>query len=250
MEERVALVTGSGKGVGAGIVRFLAMRGIRCCMNCHSNPELAEKNRAAISEQGGQTILVQADVSDPAGAEMLVEKTLAAYGRLDILVNNAALQLNRYLDEYTVDALQSLWNVNVGGYLNMVQYALPALRKSPCARIINISSIHGKRPTGFDPGYAMCKGAVRMFTRELALELKKDHIPVNAIDLGGCKIEFKTGNPPFRMRPIPGTKNPELDGPWQVLPEEVGSLVYYLASPEAEAVNGSGIRIDRGLVLI
>ena len=250
MEERVALVTGSGKGVGAGIVRYLSSKGIRCCMNCHSNLALAKKTRDAILDQGGDVFLVQADVSDPADAARLVSRALDAYGRLDILVNNAALQLNRYIREYTMEQFQGLWDVNVGGYLNMVQAALPALRQSPQARIINISSIHGKRPTGFDPGYAMCKGAIRMLTRELALELKHDGIPVNAIDLGGCRIEFKTGNPAFRIRPIPEAKNPDLNETWQVIPEEVGALVYYLCSPEASAVNGDGIRLDRGLVLI
>ena len=115
----------------------------------------------------------------------------------------------------------------------------------------NISSIHGKRPTTFDAGYAMTKGAIRMFTRELAVELAQDHIPVNTIDLGGCKIEGKTGHAPFRMyTPMP-TYGRRVEGVrTQCTPDEVGALAVFLLSREAESLNGDGIRQDMGLMLI
>ncbi|MBR3644279.1 MAG: SDR family oxidoreductase, partial [Parasporobacterium sp.] len=172
------------------------------------------------------------------------------FGRLDILVNNAAMQPNRFIDEYDVKTLRDLWNINIGGYFNMVRACLPFLRESGSGRIVNISSIHGKRPTGFDAGYAMTKGAIRMFTRELALELFEDGITVNAIDLGGCKIEFKTGKAPMRAHSPIECKNPALGKFRMVLPEDVGEMVWYLCSKEAGAVTGDGIRLDKGLVLI
>ncbi|MBR6809894.1 MAG: SDR family oxidoreductase [Clostridia bacterium] len=250
-EQRVALVTGSGKGVGAGVVKVLCRNGFRCCINYNSNPQMAEKTLAAIEAEGGEAFIFQADVTNDAQLSAMVNAIIEKWGRLDILVNNAAMQPNFFIDEYDLPLLQRIWDINIGGYFHAVRKCLPHLRKSPMGRIVNISSIHGKRPTNFDAGYAMTKGAIRQFTRELALELTPDKIPVNTIDLGGCVIEFKTGNPRFAFNSPMETKNPDMQNPnRQVYPEEVGELVLYLCSEKASAVNGAGIRIDRGLVLV
>ena len=131
----------------------------------------------------------------------------------------------------------------------MTRAALPWLRLSPAGRVVNIASVHGKRPTCFDAGYAMTKGAIRMFTREAALELKQEGITVNAISLGGCRIEFKTGNPPFHSYRPKEVLNPAMPRVRLVLPEEVGNLVLFLASPEASAITGDCIRLDAGQML-
>ena len=247
---RVALVTGSGKGVGAGIVRVLAAAGIKCVVHCNSNPDLARNTLDQILAAGGEAILLRADVSDPARARSLVEETVRHYGRLDILVNNAALQYNRYVDQYDEETLRHLWDVNFGGYWRMMKAALPYLRKSPMPRIINIGSVHGNRPTCFDAGYAMTKGGVRMLTREAALELQPDGIPVNCLNLGGCRIEFKTGNPEFPSWRPPETLNRNLRNPDRLVePEEVGAAVLYLCSEAAAALTGAAIRIDCGQML-
>ena len=246
-ENRVALVTGSGKGVGAGVVRVLARNGVKCCINCNSNPQMAEKTLKAIQDEGGEAFIYQANITDDAQLTGMVNAIIERYGRLDILVNNAAMQPNRFIDEYDVDSLRKLWEINIGGYYRSVLKCLPYLRKSENPRIVNVSSIHGKRPTGFDAGYAMTKGAIRMFTRELALELLPDGIPVNAIDLGGCKIEFKTGNQPFTSHSPMDVHNPDMKArPQLIVPEEVGELVWYLCSEAGAALNGDGIRMDRG----
>ncbi len=251
LENRVALVTGSGKGVGAGVVRVLCAKGVRCCINCNTNAAMANDLCAEILANGGEAFVYPADVSDPAQMAAMVQAIVERWGRLDILVNNAAMQPNYHIDEYTVPRLQKLWDINIGGYFNAVQTCLPYLRKSPLPRIINMSSIHGKRPTNFDPGYAMTKGAIRMFTRELAIELIADGIPVNAIDLGGCKIEFKTGNPPFEAHVPMETLNPDMPFRYlQVVPKDVGDLVWFLCSAEAGHINGAGLRLDKGAVLI
>ena len=249
-ETRVALVTGGGKGVGAGVVKVLASRGIRVCINCNANPAMAQNTLRAVEEAGGEGFVFPADVSDPGQVEKMVGEIISRWGRLDILVNNAAMQPNLYIDEYDTEKLRSLWNINIGGYFNAVRACLPYLRKSGCGRIVNMCSIHGKRPTCFDAGYAMTKGAIRMFTRELALELYEDKITVNAIDLGGCLIEFKTGNAPIRSNVPVECSNPDMKGNRMVTPADVGWMVYYLCSPEASSVTGDGIRLDKGLVLI
>lgn len=250
-ERRVALVTGSGKGVGAGVVKVMCSRGIRCCINCNSNRAMAENTLREIEEAGGEAFVYQADVTRDDQLTGMVNAILERWGRLDILVNNAAMQPNLYIDEYDADALRWVWNINIGGYFHAVRKCLPHLKNSPAARIVNISSIHGKRPTNFDAGYAMTKGAIRMFTRELAIELMQYNIPVNTIDLGGCRIEFKTGLPGWGAVGVRETYNPTMkNGDITVWPEDVGELVWFLCSEGAQRINGDGIRLDRGAVLI
>lgn len=249
-DERVALVTGGGKGVGAGVVKVLAENGVRCCINCNSNPAMAEETLRAVEAAGGEGFVYRADITDGARLQSMVDAIIDRWGRLDILVNNAAMQLNRFIDEYDYATLRRLWEINIGGYFHAARACLPHLRKSECGRIVNISSIHGKRPTGFDAGYAMTKGAIRMFTRELALELFTDGITVNAVDLGGCRIEFKTGNAPISAHNPLDCNNPDMDAFRQVTPRDVGELVWFLCGPEASAITGDGIRVDKGLILI
>ena len=248
-DKRTALVTGSGKGVGAGVVRVLSSRGIRCCINCNTHPEMAHDLLREVEASGGEAFVYQADVTDIAQIEGMVNAVISRWGRLDILVNNAAMQPNLFIDQYDLEKLRKIWNINIGGYFHAARACLPHLKKSDCGRIVNISSIHGKRPTCFDAGYAMTKGAIRMFTRELALELFDDNITVNAIDLGGCKIEFKTGNAPITSFSPMECRNPSFGRYRLVTPLDVGELVYYLCSPEASSVTGDGIRLDKGWVL-
>lgn len=249
-EERVALVTGSGKGVGAGIVRVLCDAGMKCVINCNSNPKMAEETLAEIRENGGEAFIYQADVSDPAQVKAMVEAAAERYGRLDVLVNNAALQHNLFIDEYDEEKLRRLWEINFGGYWRTMRAALPYLRKSPMPRIINIGSVHGKRPTCFDAGYAMTKGGIKMLTREAALELQADNIPVVCLSLGGCRIEFKTGRPDFRnFRPKETVSFSERNTFRLVQPEEVGEAVRFLCTEAGSALTGDCIRIDCGQML-
>ncbi len=204
----------------------------------------------AVEQAGGEGFVWQADVSDPEQLSRMVNEVVRRWGRLDILVNNAAMQPNLFIDEYDAEKLKKLWSINIGGYFHAARACLPFLKQSDCGRIVNISSIHGKRPTCFDIGYAMTKGAIRMFTRELALELFDSGITVNAVDLGGCRIEFKTGNAPFTSSAPAECINPAISRYRLVEPEDVGNLVYYLCSPEASAITGDGIRMDKGWVLV
>ena len=248
---RVALVTGGGKGVGAGVARVLCGADIRCCLNCNSNPAMAEETLSAIRAAGGEAFVYRADVSDPAQVNAMIDAVIDRYGRLDILVNNAAMQPNKYIDEYDTASLQRLWQINLGGYWRCAKAAIPHLRQSPLGRIVNMCSVHAKRPTCFDAGYAMTKGAIRMFTRELALELTRDNITVNAITLGGCKIEFKTGRPKWDMQTPKDVGNPALRGVSRLVePVDVGETILFLVSREASALTGDSIRIDRGLMLV
>ncbi len=248
-ENRVALISGAGKGVGAGIARAFAFAGIKVCMGYRSSESLAHETLDNILSKGGDAYLYKADVSDREQVRAMVADCVNRYGRLDILVNNAAMQPNLYIDEYTYETLADIWEINIGGYWRLAQEALPHLKLSPEARIINISSIHSKRPTVFDAGYAMTKGAIRMFTRELAVELMKYDIPVNSIELGACEIEYKTGNAPFRLQ-FPAVCNPGATLGRRVKPDDVGALALFLAGSAGRTLVGDGIRQDKGSMLL
>ena len=193
---KVYIVTGSGKGIGKGIVRCFVKSGAKCCINCNSNAAMAQETLKEIQAIGGEdcAFVYQADVSDYAQAEAMVKATVERYGRLDGLVNNAALQKQYQLDGYSLKDYDLLMNVNLGGYINMMRACLPYLKETK-GTITMISSDHGKRPTHFDPVYAMTKGGMHMLLREAAVEFGKYGIRVNMIMPAGVKIEFKTGNP-------------------------------------------------------
>lgn len=249
-DKRAALITGGGKGVGAGIARVFAENGIAVAIGFNSSAELAEKTLRDITDKGGEAIPIKADVADPKQVQAMVDEAVNRFGRLDILVNNAALQPNLYISEYTPQTFERLWQINIGGYFRVTKACLPYLKQSDTPRVINVSSVHGKRPAVFDAGYSMTKSAIKMFTRECALEFAKYGITVNTIDLGACKIEGKTGHFPFRLAHDKGTHiNPGQPLGRIVYPEDVGQLAYFLASREAETLDGDGIRIDGGSML-
>ena len=246
----VAIVTGGGKGVGAGIARVFCQAGAKVCINYNSSEALARKTLADILDNGGEAFLYQADISDRRQVEAMVAETVRQYGGVDVLVNNAGLQPNRFIKEYEADMLSRIWNINIGGYWLATQICLPYLKKSSCPRIINIGSVHSKRPTVFDPGYAMTKAANHMFTREAALELAEFNITVNTIILGACQIEGKTVKTKIRIKRYPEeiNMNARRRSQW-TYPEDVGHLAAYLASPEAQSLSGAGIRLDRSAML-
>lgn len=248
---RVALITGGGKGVGAGIARVFCGAGMRVCIGWNSSEALAKQTLAEIEAAGGEAFLFRADVTDRAQLEAMAAETARRYGGIDVLVNNAALQPNLFIRQYDDETFRRVWEINIGGYFRALQCCLPYLQQSKAGRVVNVSSIHGKRPTVFDPGYAMTKGAIRMFTREAALELAADRVTVNSIELGACRIEGKTGDYLFRIRKHPGTaENPGNPLGRVCDPEDAGFLALYLASPEAGMMTGAGVRLDGGAMLV
>jgi NAD(P)-dependent dehydrogenase (short-subunit alcohol dehydrogenase family) len=252
LKGRTAIVTGGGKGVGAGISRQLAAEGVNVLINCNSNQDMAENTAAQIREAGGNAFVYRADVSDREQVDAMIRKTVELYGGLDIVVNNAAWQPNLDIDEYTEEFFDGIMNINYGGYFRCMQAALPYLKQSKCPRVINISSVHGKRPTDFDVGYSMAKGAIKMLTREAAIELAEFGITVNAILPGAVKIEFKSGyTTPFKARRLQRDRKYNFFPLGRVAtPDDVGELVVFLASERGSYITGASIRLDGGSMLL
>lgn len=255
LANKIALVTGAGTGIGQGIALGLAHAGAQVAVNYFVEPERAEETVRQIHEVGGQAFSVQADVSQPDQVFDMVGRVTEHFGGIDILVNNAAQQPNLGLLEYDEQTYDRVMNTNCMGYWLTMQAILPTMRARGKGRVVNISSVHGKRPTDFDVVYAMSKGGVKMLTREAAIELARYHITVNMIEPGAVAVGPKSGNP----RPI---VPPEARSEHRLRtrskfplgrvgrPEDIANVVSFLASDQSEFITGASIRADGGSMLL
>ncbi|WP_337102119.1 SDR family NAD(P)-dependent oxidoreductase [Paenibacillus sp. YIM B09110] len=231
-----ALVTGAGTGIGKGIACELARRGAKVAIHYNSSDTGAKDTQQRIEELGGQCMIVQADIADREQIVRMVDTAAAALGGIDILVNNAALQLNINWFEYTEELYDRVMNVNLKGYWQCMQAVIPDMKQRNFGRIINISSVHGKRPTDFDAVYCMSKGGIKMLGRESAIELARYGITVNTIAPGAIDVgKFKSHKEPSRKKFPLGRVG---------LPEDVASLACYIASDETSFMTGATVRLD------
>ncbi len=180
--EQVVVVTGSSSGIGAAVARRFAAEGAHVVVNSRSSVEAGE----ALAAELGGAIYVQGDVADLADARRLVEATLEAFGRIDVLVNNAGTTRNiphSDVDAVTPEVWDEILGVNVVGTWNVTQAALPALRERG-GSVVNITSIAGVRPMGSSIPYAVSKAALNHLTRLLAKALAGTGVRVNAVAPG------------------------------------------------------------------
>jgi glucose 1-dehydrogenase len=251
---KIALVTGAGTGIGQGIAVALAERGARVAVHYHSSADGAKETLRRIGAIGGDAFIVQGNVANKDEIDRMTAAVADRYGGIDILVNNAALQLNRDLPDYTPEDFDRVMNVNLKGYWQCIQSALPYMKNRPNGRVILISSVHAKRPTDFDPVYAMSKGGIKMLAREAAIELARYGITVNVVEPGAVLVartapkqtemteeERKAFEARFRKKFPLGRIG---------LPKDVASLVCYIASDETEYLSGAAIRLDGANMLL
>ncbi|MGI6316383.1 MAG: SDR family NAD(P)-dependent oxidoreductase [Christensenellales bacterium] len=251
LDGRVALITGGGKGIGKGISLALAQQGVKLIIGCNSTLGLAQETLKELRKYTDAE-LIQADVGTYEGCKRLADAPIQRFGRLDILVNNAAIQSQYSLLESSVEIFRKEYNVNLRAAFYLIQLCVPYIRESKQGRIVLISSVHAKRPTDFDAAYAVSKGSMTMLMREAAVELAPLGITVNCVAPGGVKIEGKTGNPrKFTVRSFleQKTRNPFRMGRYG-LPRDTAGIVAYLVGAEADHVTGTTIRVDGGSMLV
>src|SRR6201982_12642 len=188
LSNKVAIVTGASKGIGAGIATAFAEAGARVALNYSSDREGAERVAQAITDKGGRAIAIGADVSKAADVARLFKEVDSAFGRLDVLVNNAGVFRFGALAEITEGSFPLHYNVNVLGTILTAQEAIKRFGADG-GRIINLSSIVGSHPVVAALLYASTKGAIETLTKGLALELAPRKIRVNAISPGHTETE-------------------------------------------------------------
>src|SRR5579864_8018528 len=183
LSNKVAIVTGASKGIGSGIATALAAAGARVAVNYSSDRDGAERVAQAIIDSGGEAVTVGADVSKAADVARLFKEVDAAFGRLDVLVNNAGIFRFGAFADITEESFHVHYNINVLGAILTVQQAIKRFGAEG-GSIINLSSIVGSHPVAGALLYESTKGAIETLTKGLALELAPRKIRVNAIAPG------------------------------------------------------------------
>lgn|SRR5262245_22194672 len=246
LTNKVALVTGSSKGIGRAIAERFAREGADVVINYNSDPRGAQEAVASAQTSGVRAVAMQADLGTVAGVRSLVAQAIARMGRLDILVNNAGVEKHAPFWDVTEADYDTVMNVNLKGAFFATQAMVEHLRRDGRGgRIVNISSVHEELPFPNFAAYCASKGGLKMLTRNLAVELGPLGVTINSIAPGAIATAINTAllNNPVKLQSL--TEQIPLGRLGK--PEDVAGLAVFLASDEASYVTGSTYVIDGGL---
>lgn len=241
---KVAIVTGAGTGIGVGIVEALAGAGAAVVVSYNSSAAGAEEVAARLGGEGARILVHQCDVRDYAQVEGLIRVAVAAFGRLDIMVNNSGITEPHSLLEMTPDEWDKTLNINLrGAFFCAQQAARQMIAQGEGGRIINLSSVHGFAAAPLHAHYEASKGGINLFTKACAIELAPHNIQVNAIAPGAIEVpRFYTFDNYDREawgERIPAGR--------VGIPSDIGPLAVFLASPLASYITGQIIWVDGGM---
>jgi gluconate 5-dehydrogenase len=240
---RTALVTGGGSGLGLAIALGLARAGARVAINGRDRAKL-DAAAVRMAQEGAAPLLAPFDVADLAAARAGVAAVEAAFGRLDILVNNAAVNRRGPVDGYAEDDWRMLMAINVDGPFHVTQAALPGMKARRQGKVVNICSLASDLGRPNIVPYAVSKGGLKQFTRALAVELAPHNVQVNGIAPGFFRTEMNAAlvaDAEFSAwveRRTPA-------GRWAE-PHEIAGAAVFLASPAADYVTGAILNVDGG----
>ena len=242
---KVALVTGASRGIGRAIALRLAGEGAKVAINYAGNTTKAEAVKAEIEQNGGEAILVQADVADSSAVEAMVAKVTGAFGQIDILVNNAGITRDGLLMRMKEEDFDAVVNTNLKGVFHCTKTVSKLMMKKRSGRIINMASVVGIMGNAGQTNYAAAKAGVIGFSKSAAKELAARGITVNVVAPGFIDTDMTaamtdkakeltlTGIPMKKM----GT------------PEDVANAVLFLASDCASYITGQTVNVDGGMVM-
>lgn len=245
--DRVAIVTGAGRGIGRATATLLAERGATVVVT-----DIVDEREAvgeAIEENGGTALVRELDVTDYEQAQSVVADTVDEFGRVDVLVNNAGIFPTVGLDDMTPEDWQQVIDINLTGTFNCTKAVLPVMRDQEYGRIVNVSSASGGHIgwSGDLSHYAASKGGIVGFTRSAAIDLGPDGITMNAIVPGmidtGAAEDVSTDEEieaAVAMTPVGRQGDPE----------ELASAIAYLASEPAAFITGASLVVDGGITLV
>jgi 3-oxoacyl-[acyl-carrier protein] reductase len=240
LSNKAALVTGGSRGIGAAIAKRLAADGASVALTYARGAAAAAEVVKAIETFGGKAVAIQADATDAKAVKAAVEATVAAFGRLDVLVNNAGTAIPKPFEESTLEEMDQVIDLNLRGVFIATQAALKHLGRG--GRIINIGSCVGERMG--TPGlvaYSATKGAVKMFTQGLSREVGPRGITVNNIQPGPIDTDL---NPAAGDWATPQIENTSLKRYGHV--DDIAAMVVFVAGPEASYITGASLTVDGG----
>jgi len=242
---KVALITGSSRGIGYAIAIELAKKNIDVVINNHEHPEEGIKVVDEIHNMGHRAFYFQADVSDSNQVEKMVERIIGEFGRIDILVNNAGIIRDKMLEKMDIDDWNKVISVNLTSIFNCTKSVVKYMKRQGGGRIINISSMVGEAGNIGQANYAASKGGIISFTKTVAKEFARDNILINAIAPGFIETSMIKSVPEKVMDKILGKIPLGRLGK----PEEVAKLVYFLSSDDVSYITGQVININGGLYM-
>jgi 3-oxoacyl-[acyl-carrier protein] reductase len=238
--KKVALVTGGSRGIGAAIAKRLAADGASVAITYAKDASAASAVVKAIEGGGGKAVAIQADAANIEAVKSAVEKAVAAFGKLDVLVNNAGTAIPKKFEETTLEEMDHMLDINVRGVFATTQAALKHMNDG--GRIIMVGSCVGERV--LTPGlvaYSATKGAVKMFTQGLAREVGSRGITVNNVQPGPIDTDL---NPAAGDWATPQKAVTALDRYGNV--DEVAALVAFVAGSESSYITGANLTVDGG----
>src|SRR5438128_6244197 len=241
LEGKIALITGGSRGIGAAIAKRLASDGAKVAITYTKGADAAALVVKEIERDGGKAIAIQADATDADAGNAAVEKTVATFGRLDVLVNNAGTAIPKTFEETTVEEMDRVLDINVRGVFLATQAALKHMKSG--SRVIMIGSSLGERVlVPVLAAYSATKGAVKIFAQSLSRELGSRNITVNNVQPGPIDTEL---NPAASERAVPQKAATALDRFGHV--DEIGAMVAFVAGPDSSHMPRPNLPLDVGL---
>ncbi len=246
LEGKIAIVTGGAGGIGEALSMGLGLQGATVVVSSR-NQEAIERVAAEVNQASGKpAIAIASDVTDESSMQQLVDQVMAAYGKIDILVNAMGMNIKRDAFEFPMEDWDQLFNVNVKGTMVACKIVGKVMREQKSGAIVNLSSVRGIRGyTGGNSGYCATKGAVELITKALALEWAPHNIRVNAL---GPALVITPGTKHIAEDPELAKKYASAVPLGRIgMPEDMAGAVNFLVSEAAGFVTGQTIYVDGGL---
>lgn len=244
LKDKVAIITGSGRGLGKEAAILFAREGAKVVV-CDINEEWAKVTAREIQEAGGVAIAVQVDVTCPDSVKSMVDETLKAFGRIDVLVNNAGITADALLVKMTDEQWDRVIDVNLKGVFNCTRAVAPIMIEQGRGKIVNTSSVVGVYGNIGQTNYIASKAAIIGMTKGWAKELGRKGINVNAVAPGFTMTDMMATVPEKILTSVKEKTPLGRLGE----PRDIAYAYLYLSSDEANFVNGAVLQVDGGLVL-
>ncbi len=244
-ERRCAIVTGAGRGIGRAVAVRLAKDGFDVVVNCAHSEDAARETASVCEAYGVRALVVRADVSDQDGAKKLFDETIAAFGRVDVLVNNAGITRDGLLLRMKPEDFDAVIATNLRGSFLCMKQAARYMLRAKYGRIINMSSVVGLRGNAGQVNYAASKAGVIGMTKSAAKELAAKQITVNAVAPGMIETDMTRAMPENAHEAMKSGIPAGRIG----RPEDVADAVAFFASEQASYITGQVLAVDGGLAV-